>query len=29
LLVHQHDQELLELPFALRRDQPALQQNGA
>jgi hypothetical protein len=28
-LVHQHAQELLELPLALRRDQPSLQQNGA
>ena len=29
LFVHQHLQELVELPLALRRDQPSLQQNGA
>jgi hypothetical protein len=29
LLVHQHVQELFELPLALRRDQPSLQQNAA
>src|ERR1700688_3302762 len=29
LFVHQHAQELVELPLALRRDQPSLQQNGA
>ena len=28
-LIHQHGQELLELPLALRRDHPSLQQNGA
>src|SRR6202046_3710600 len=29
LLIHQHGQELLELPLALRRDYSSLQQNGA
>ena len=29
LLIHQHGQELLELPLALRRDHSSLQQNGA
>src|ERR1700691_3674507 len=28
-LIHQHGQELLELPLALRRDHSSLQQNGA
>src|SRR6202044_1890905 len=28
-LIHQHGQELLELPLALRRDYSSLQQNGA
>ena len=29
LLIHQHAQEALELPLALRRDMPTLQQDGA
>ena len=29
MFIHQHAQELLELPLALRRDQASLQQNGA
>jgi hypothetical protein len=28
-IIHQRGQELLELPLALRRDHPSLQQNGA
>ena len=29
MLVHQHGQELLKLPLALRRDHPAFKQDGA